>query len=69
MSDLVKSTVVSSPGGVSAGPGRVSLTSTLAGEVVGSASGVSTSGGHLDDEGWCYLPPGLLYSLTLCLQH
>ena len=51
VSDSVESTMASSPSGVSAGPGRVSLTSTLAGKVVGSAGGVSSLGGHLDDEG------------------
>ena len=41
---------MSSPGGVSAEPGRVSLTSALTGEVVGSAGGVSSLGGHLGDK-------------------
>ena len=43
--------MASPPGGVSAGPGGVSLTSTSAGEVVGSGSGVSSLGGHPGDEG------------------
>ena len=51
VSDLVESTMASPPGGVSAGPGRVYLTSTSAVEVVGSASGISSLGGHPGDKG------------------
>ena len=50
-SDLVERTVASPPSGVCAVPGRVSLTSTLAGKVVGSAGGISSSGGHPNDKG------------------
>ena len=59
-SDFVKRTVASPPSGVSAVPGRVSLTSTLAGEVVDSAGGVSSLDGHLNDEGMVLCAPRLL---------
>ena len=39
MSDLVGGTMASCPSRFSAGPGGVSLTSTLVGEVMGSAVG------------------------------
>ena len=50
VSALAKRTIVSSPGRVSAELGRVSLTSACTGEVVGSAGGVSSLGGHLGDK-------------------
>ena len=60
ISDLVKRTMASPPSRVSEVPGRVSLPSTSAGEVVGSAGGVSSLGGHLNDEGVVLCAPGLL---------
>ena len=50
-SDLVERTVASLPSRVSAGPSGVCLTSTLVSEVMGSAGGVSSSGGYPNHEG------------------
>ena len=55
---LVKRTMVSLPGGVSAGPSTVCLTSTLVGKVIGSAGGVSSLGGYLNDGGGVMCSPG-----------